>query len=95
MADFFENLGKTISKATNTAVDKTEDFFTVTKIKGKIAEEDRMINQICSNIGHIVYKEYLEGKELSDTVVTLCQEIERHEKTKKAQKRDLALFQNK
>ena len=95
MADFFENLGKSLTRATNTAVDKTEDFFTITKIKGKMAEEDRMINQICCNIGKAIYKDYQEGKEFSENILLLCKEIERHEEIKKAQKRDLDLFQNK
>lgn len=94
-SDFFENVGKTINKTTSTVVSKTEEFFTVTKIKGKIAEENRMIDQICRNIGHEVLKEYLNGTVFSEEIVNMCKDIERHEEVKKEQERDLNLFQNK
>lgn len=93
--DFFENIGRSIFKATSTAVDKTEDFFTVTKLKGKIAEEERMIDQICRNIGREVYKEYTNGQAYSEVIAEMCKDIKRHEEVKKTQEKDLALFQNK
>lgn len=93
--DIFENIGKTITKAADTAVSKTEDFFTVTKIKGKIAEEDRIIRQICEKIGRQVYEEYKNGSAYTDAVADLCKDIERHEFVKKEQQRDLELFYNK
>lgn len=93
--DFFENIGKTITNAADTAVNKTEDFFTVTKIKGKIAEENRMIDQICRNIGHEVFKEYLSGTAYSEAIAEMCKDIERHEGVIKEQERDLNLFQSK
>lgn len=93
--DFFENIGKTITKATDTAVSKTEDFFTVTKIKGRIAEENRMIEQICRKIGHQVYDEYLKGTVYSESIADMCKDIERHEEEKKVQQKDLDLFRSK
>lgn len=92
--EIFENIGKTITKAADTAVSKTEDFFTVTKIKGKIAEEDRMIRQICEKIGRQVYEEYINGTVYTDAVADLCKDIERHESAKKEQQRDLDLFRS-
>ncbi len=90
--DLFENIGKKITKVTGEAVNKTEDFFTVTKIKGRMAEEDRMIAQICRKIGREVYEEYKNGQVFSEVIVELCKDIERHEEEKKNQEKDLALF---
>ena len=93
--DFFDNLGKTISKVAGDAVNKTEDFFAVTKIKGKIAEEKRMIEKLCCKIGHEVYKEYQSGTVFSDVLADLCVSIEKHEEEIIAQQNNLDLFNEK
>ena len=93
--EFFDNLGKTISKVAGEAVNKTEDFFAVTKIKGKIAEEKRMIEKICSKIGHEVYKEYKAGSVFSEALADLCAGIEKHEDEIFAQQKNLELFKEK
>lgn len=93
--DFFDKVGDTVTKAADAAVTKTEDFFTVTKIKGKIAEEERMIKQICCNIGRQVFEEYTNGIAYSEEIVKMCEDIGRHEEEKKVQQRDLDLFRSK
>ena len=93
--EFFDNLGKTISKVAGDAVTMTEDFFAVTKIKGKIAEEKRMIEKICAKIGHEVYKEYKSGTAFSETLAELCASIEKHEDEIFAQQQNLELYKEK
>lgn len=93
--EFFDNLGKTITKVAGDAVSKTEDFFAVTKIKGKIAEEKRMIEKLCCKIGHEVYKEYKAGSVFSETLADLCVGIEKHEEEILVQQQNLELFKEK
>jgi hypothetical protein len=93
--EFFDNLGKTISKVAGEAKSKTEDFFAVTKIKGKIAEEKRMIEKLCCKIGHEVYKEYKKGGAFSDALADLCAGIEKHEEEILVQQKNLELFKEK
>lgn len=90
--EVFENIGKTITEAAGKAVNKTEDFFTITRIKGKMAEEDRMINLICRKIGKEVYEEYKHGQAFSEVIAELCQDIERHENEKINLEKDLEFF---
>ena len=93
--EFFDNLGKTITKVAGDAVSKTEDFFAVTKIKGKIAEEKRMIEKLCCKIGHEVYKEYKAGTAFSEILADLCDGIEKHEEEILVQQKNLELFREK
>lgn len=76
---FFRKLGDNISKfaktafegtkkVTKSAVESTKDFAEITKLKGKIGDENKKITQAYSQIGELLYTKYrnLAGGELAE-----------------------------
>ena len=88
--DFFNDLGKTITKAANDAVDKTTEFFEATKIRTQIAGEGKSIEKDYRDIGEIVYKLYMEGTPVTDAVAKLCDDVKAHEDRINDLRRELA-----
>lgn len=88
--DFFNDLGKTITKAANDAVDKTTEFFEATKIKAQIAGEGKSIEKNYRDIGEIIYKLYTEGTPVTDEVAKICDDVCAHEEHIKSLRNDLA-----
>lgn len=88
--DFFNDLGKTITKAANGAVDKTTEFFEATKIKAQISGEGKSIEKNYRDIGEIIYKLYMEGTPVTDEVAKVCSDVQAHEERIKSLRRDLA-----
>lgn len=88
--DFFNDLGKTITKAANDAVDKTTEFFEATKMKAQIAGEGKSIEKNYRDIGEIIYKLYMEGTPVTDEVAKICDDVQAHEDHIKSLRKDLA-----
>ena len=89
MSDFFRDLGKTITKAAGDVSDKTGDFFEVTKLKGQISSEEKIISQAYAAIGEILYEEYEAGTVVSEEIAEICKDIDRHKKRIKVLEKDL------
>ncbi len=89
MNDFLRDLGKTITKAAEDVSDKTGEFFEVTKMKGQIASEEKIISQAYAAIGAILYKEYENGTAVSEEIAEICKDIDRHKKRISALEKDL------
>jgi len=80
--DFFNELGSSISRATQTAVDKTSSFFGIQKLNVKIATEKGKIEKLYTVLGEAYYKELSAGtlpvgEEISDTVEELAERFAR------------------
>lgn len=88
--DFFNDLGKKITRAANEAVDKGTEFFEVTKIRAQIAGEGKAIEKHYRDIGEIVYKLQQEGTPVSEEVAKICDEILAHEKLIKTMRSEMA-----
>jgi predicted nucleic acid-binding Zn ribbon protein len=71
---FFENVGKKVGKATQTAVKKSGEFIEVQKINLNIKTEFDRIENLYTQIGKLIYNEYCGGKELNDPVKDLCKQ---------------------
>ncbi|MBP3914071.1 MAG: hypothetical protein J6D14_06655 [Lachnospiraceae bacterium] len=56
--DFFGDLGKSIFKTTQNAVDRTSNFFESTKINAQISAEQKEIEKLYSAIGEYVTRKY-------------------------------------
>lgn len=76
--DFFEDLGKTITKAATNVVDKTGELFESTKIKAQITGEDKLVDKSYRDIGEIIYKLHMEGQPFGDDVMRLCDDVQAH-----------------
>ena len=88
--DFFNDLGKKITRAANEAVDKGTEFFELTKIRAQIAGEGKAIEKHYRDIGEIVYKLQQEGTPVSEEVAKICDEILAHEKLIKTMRSEMA-----
>lgn len=88
--DFFNDLGKKISKAANDAVDKGTEFFEVTKIRAQISGEGKSIEKAYRDIGEIIYKLQQDGTPVTEDVAKLCDDIYAHEKRIRAMRREMA-----
>lgn len=64
--DFFGELGKSISRATQQAVDRTGDFFEKTKITAQITGEQKEIDKLYQRLGEIVYRSIKAGTMMSN-----------------------------
>ena len=68
--DFFGELGKSISKATQQAVDKTSVFIERTKITAQISGEQKEIDKLYQRIGEIVYRKIRMGEMAEDSEIS-------------------------
>ena len=65
--DFFGELGKSLTRATQSAVGKTSSFFESTKISGLIVSEEKEIDSIFQEIGESLVRRLEEGDEIPFT----------------------------
>lgn len=95
MNDFLRGLGQSITQAANDVTDKTEEFFEVTKIRGQISGEEKIIRQAYAKLGEILYKEYTEGTVVSETIADICKDVDAHKERIEALEKDLAYLRGK
>ena len=75
--DFFESLGKTISKTAEKVGKKAEEVVGVQKLRAQLAGTEREIEKNCQDLGEIVYKRFVDGEVMSEEVAIVCDEITR------------------
>lgn len=95
MNDFLRGLGQTITKTASDVTDKTEEFFEVTKLKGQIASEEKVINQAYASLGGMLYKEYENGTVVSEEIAEICKDIDRHKERIEVLEKDLGYLKGK
>lgn len=89
--DFFGDLGKSITKATQQAVDKTSIFFESTKISAQISSEQKEIEKLYQNIGEAVYRQIKAGTLTpGEDIRAAAEEIKGHETQINVFKKNLA-----
>ncbi len=73
--DFFENLGKSLSRTADKVAKKTDEFLTIQKLKGKISSLERKTEDTFRKIGEAVYQREEEGQSFDPEITDLCKEI--------------------
>ena len=53
---FFENLGKTIGSATDTAADKAKKLAEISKLKSAVSGEEKLVERLYAEIGKKTYE---------------------------------------
>lgn len=76
MADFFDELGKTISDVAEDFGKKAEDTIEIQKIKGQIRSLKRANERDLLDIGRMVYDKFQRGEITDLDWVSLCEPIE-------------------
>ncbi len=89
--DFFGDLGKSISRYTQNAVDKTSTFFEATKISAQISTEQKEIDKLYQKIGETVYRRAESRQmQLDDDLAAFVEEIRSHREQISSRRKDLA-----
>ena len=89
--DFFGELGKSISRATQQAVDKTSVFIERTKISAQISGEQKEIDKLYQRIGEIVYRKVKMGEmESNPEFAPIIHDIDAHTNQVTTYKKTLA-----
>lgn len=70
---FFEDLGKKIGSATDTAADKAKKLAEVSRLKSMILSEEKQIDKLYSEIGKLIYERDKDDAE--SPVEALCTKI--------------------
>ena len=74
-SEFFESLGKSISRTADKVVKKTDEFISIQRIKAQISAYEQKINNNFKKIGQSIYEKNTGGEEFSEEIDSLCQEI--------------------
>src|SRR5665647_2535925 len=77
---FFDRLSKAAKNVTNRGVDMVE----VTRLNAKIGNNKSTIETVKTKIGDFYWKRFLEGIQLDDEVIKLCNEIKDIQKAMEA-----------
>lgn len=89
--DFFGDLGKSISRYTKKAVDKTSTMVEGAKISAQISAEHREIDKLYQKIGENVYRKAVEKTiDLDDDLNAFVDEIRQRKEKTNSLKKDLA-----
>ncbi len=89
--DFFGDLGKSISRYTKKAVDKTSTMVEGAKISAQISAERREIDKLYQKIGETVYRKAVEKDiDLDDDLTAFVDEIRQRKEKTASLTRDLA-----
>ena len=73
--DFFTDFGETISKAAKDLGNRADSFVETQKIRAKILSEQKMIEKDFTDLGKIIYKKYVDGEPLDETMAEVCEDV--------------------
>ena len=73
--DFFTDFGETISKAAQDLGNRADSFVETQKIRAKILSEQKMIEKDFTDLGKIIYKKYVDGEPLDETMAEVCEDV--------------------
>ena len=73
--DFFTDFGETISKAAKDLGNRADSFVETQKIRAKILSEQKMIEKDFTDLGKIIYKKYVDGEPLEETMAEVCEDV--------------------
>lgn len=73
--DFFTDFGATISKAARDIGNRADSFVETQKIRAKILSEQKLIEKDFTDLGKILYKRYIDGEPLDETMAEICEDV--------------------
>lgn len=73
--DFFADFGATISKAAKDIGNRADSFVETQKIRSKILLEQKLIEKDFTDLGKMLYKKYVDGEPLDETMAELCDDV--------------------
>jgi hypothetical protein len=71
-----DNITKRVTDTAKAAAKKSGGVVEVTKLNMSIGSDEEKVRKLYSEMGKIVYDEYGEGEEISDTLKEYCEKID-------------------
>ena len=78
MANFWDDLGNTLTRKAKGLSSRAETLYEIQKIRNKLSAQERMTEKLMMDIGKLIYTRYEHGEAVDGEVGAICEEISQH-----------------
>ena len=78
MANFWDDLGNTLTRKAKGLSSRAENLYEIQKIRNKLSAQERMTEKLMMDIGKLIYTRYELGEAVDGEVGAICEEISQH-----------------
>ena len=78
MANFWDDLGNTLTRKAKGLSSRAENLYEIQKIRNKLSAQERMTEKLMMDIGKLIYTRYEHGEAVEGEVGAICEEISQH-----------------
>ena len=78
MANFWDDLGNTLTRKATGLSSRAENLYEIQKIRNKLSAQERMTEKLMMDIGKLIYTRYEHGEAVDGEVGAICEEISQH-----------------
>lgn len=78
MANFWDDLGNTLTRRAKGLSSRAENLYEIQKIRNKLSAQERMTEKLMMDIGKLIYTRYEHGEAVDGEVGAICEEISQH-----------------
>lgn len=78
MANFWDDLGNTLTRKAKGLSSRAENLYEIQKIRNKLSAQERMTEKLMMDIGKLIYTRYEHGEAVYGEVGAICEEISQH-----------------
>ena len=78
MANFWDDLGNTLTRKAKGLSSRAENLYEIQKIRNKLSAQERMTEKLMTDIGKLIYTRYEHGEAVDGEVGAICEEISQH-----------------
>ena len=78
MANFWDDLGNTLTRKAKGLSSRAENLYEIQKIRNKLSAQERMTEKLMMYIGKLIYTRYEHGEAVDGEVGAICEEISQH-----------------
>ena len=78
MANFWDDLGNTLTRKAKGLSSRAENLYEIQKIRNKLSAQERMTETLMMDIGKLIYTRYEHGEAVDGEVGAICEEISQH-----------------
>ena len=78
MANFWDDLGNTLTRKAKGLSSRAENLYEIQKIRNKLSAQERMTEKLMMDIGKLIYTRYEHGEAVDGEVGAIGEEISQH-----------------
>ena len=78
MANFWDDLGNTLTRKAKGLSSRAENLYEIQKIRNKLSAQERMTEKLMMDIGKLISTRYEHGEAVDGEVGAICEEISQH-----------------